>query len=660
MAAATNDLVSYDVFDTVLTRMVGLPVSAFLFVGHAAIQRQLWNDSAVAFQRARIDAEDRARRNHPDREVTLKEIYQELAHATSGIILNCDELIAVEIEVEQELLVPIPANLARIQQERSIKRRHAFISDMYLPADVIAKKLHQHGIATDADTVWVSSTTGRTKGAGSLFDLVREELKPTSWTHVGDNAWADVTMPRRKHIHGELFSDCHLSIGELELEKFSTTTHGASALFAGAARWTRINLATPSESSQQTLQALALNVAGPIIYAYVWWILHTCKAQGIRKIWFMARDGEVMLPVARSIATKLGLEFDLGYLYAGRQVIKPASVLQFDASTLEWIMHGAEFLTVNDWLTRLNIGFEEAKSIQPELPERTTVIGRTGLALIRRLTADVAFQNLAIQRSAEIRTGVLQYLQDCGLMGDTSCCIVDIGWRGTVLKALDELLGHTHTSRHLYLYFGLHGLPATLASLQARGFLFEKTPHQACGRGADLPCLTSVMEIFCQADHGPVLGLRKENSTVLPRCGAHITSQSWNISQFQEYIRRFADAVPLSLMGPLQPDMRPLVEHLLRRLLTTPTNAEATLIAAVPFTNGPEGGGHAGVCRAYGMADLPISFRKGRWPYYGLNWWTEGAKVMTPTAVRTLVRVFAKLGRICSGILKYPLKRLSG
>jgi hypothetical protein len=360
----------------------------------------------------------------------------------------------------------------------------------------------------------------------------------------------------------------------------------------------------------------------------------------------MARDGEVMLPVAKEIASKLGIDIDIGYLYAGRQVIKPATLRQYDDDTVDWIMHGAQFLTTREWLTRLNLTFEETRALQPDLPDANAIIGQENLAALRSLMSDKAFQALTISRSTEIRKRVTQYLQHCNLLDSTRCCIVDIGWRGTVLKALDELIGREHTRRHLFLYFGLHGLPAAQGELDARGYLFEHKPQQARGRGADLPCITSIMEIFCQADHGPVLAVESQGNTYVPRCGAHVTSDQWNIEIFQKYIHSFARSVQIDLLHDHAPDLRDLVESTLRRLLIQPTRQESSLIASIPFTNGPEGGGHAGVCRAYCLADLVTAYRVGGWPSIGLNWWIQGAQVITTPTMVLLIRISAKLGRL--------------
>ena len=54
---------SFDVFDTVLTRIVGLPVSVFVVLGKKLTDKSMLSVSPVEFARQRVEAEARARHN---------------------------------------------------------------------------------------------------------------------------------------------------------------------------------------------------------------------------------------------------------------------------------------------------------------------------------------------------------------------------------------------------------------------------------------------------------------------------------------------------------------------------------------------------------------------------------------------------------------------
>lgn len=47
------------------------------------------------------------------------------------------------------------------------------------------------------------------------------------------------------------------------------------------------------------------NVAGPTIFFFVWWVLEQAKSRNIERLYFLARDGQILLKVANLINKKL-------------------------------------------------------------------------------------------------------------------------------------------------------------------------------------------------------------------------------------------------------------------------------------------------------------------------------------------------------------------
>ena len=109
VAAAAKTLRSYDVFDTVITRLVGDPSSAFLLLGQALVADGLWPLSAEQFAVARSEAETRARRHAAPREVTLASIYRELARSYNLEATVADQIADREIQIERRLIRAVPA-----------------------------------------------------------------------------------------------------------------------------------------------------------------------------------------------------------------------------------------------------------------------------------------------------------------------------------------------------------------------------------------------------------------------------------------------------------------------------------------------------------------------------------------------------------------------
>jgi len=75
----------------------------------------------------------------------------------------------------------------------------------------------------------------------------------------------------------------------------------AAARFAVASAQARaaVPSATPHEAA---LRDVAAGVAAPLLAGYVAWLLLDAERRGIRRVYFLARDGQVLLDLARRLA----------------------------------------------------------------------------------------------------------------------------------------------------------------------------------------------------------------------------------------------------------------------------------------------------------------------------------------------------------------------
>lgn len=651
--SASSTLRTFDVFDTVITRLVGSPAAAFYFVARMCRERGLWRQTDLQFVVARQDAEARERSHLAGMEVTLDGIYRQLAFAHGLSPALVEAFAEIEIAIERRLIRAVPGAMRTIGACRAAGHSIHFISDMYLPADVIGDWLVQLEVMRrDTDRLWVSSTYGGSKGNGQLFEHVHRAHASMAfdWKHVGDNLHADVEMPRRLGISSEAYLDCHLTRAELALEQHASATGGLSSLLAGASRWLRLSL-EEATSSQRLLNEVVADTAGPALYAFVLWVVRTAHARGIRRVWFMARDGQVLIPMARSIAARLGIELDIGYLYGGRQVVKVAALREVDASAIEWMTGGAGFMSVQEVLRRVGLdtaGFE-ASITESGLPLEGA-IGWPKVNALGRFLQRPEVGHRILEVAAERRHDVLDYFRECGIVDGGTTCIVDIGWRGTVVRAVDDLIGRAESSKHLFLYFGLYARPVACEGLSMLGYLFDLDERTGLnfGTGGNIPNVSSTMEIFCQADHGSIMHIRRESKGFTPVCLTEdLSKQSeWNVEFVQRRLCLYAETVPIELCSDPDVDLRTLVEQAIRTTLCSPSLALAKVMGGIPFIDDQAGAVAQPFARAYGLQDLQAAFREGSRPQYGMNWWTEGAWTLTSEGMRRLMRLTMWLGQV--------------
>ncbi|MCR5100028.1 MAG: hypothetical protein K6B41_01585, partial [Butyrivibrio sp.] len=189
------DVISFDVFDTLIFRPLTQPTDVFYFVGERL--------GMLDFKRIRMWAEWKTRetchKQNGHYEVTFKEIWDKLSYETG---LDADHGMKLEWEMELSFCYANPFMLEVWNRLKELGKELIIVSDMYLSADQITQLIEQNGF-TGAAAVYVSSEYSKSKADGRLFEFVKADLCQRGLLsgtgsfhnkviHVGDNPVSDV------------------------------------------------------------------------------------------------------------------------------------------------------------------------------------------------------------------------------------------------------------------------------------------------------------------------------------------------------------------------------------------------------------------------------------------------------------------------------------
>jgi FMN phosphatase YigB (HAD superfamily) len=316
-------LLSLDVFDTALIRVMGTPASLFLILGKRLLAAGVIRCSAEAFARARIEANRRARAN-AGRGVGLADIYGELQYALDLTDAERDGIRAEELALEEELIRPVPGAAERLAHARASGLAVAFLSDMYLPSSFIRGQLERHGLWMDGDGCYVSCEAGCGKEDGRGYRLMAqaENVPLRRVIHRGNDPRADVTAAWAAGATAEPFLEGNLNRYEEALASHSYATEGLSSVMAGAARLAR--LAVPATTPREVaLRDVAASVVGPTLASFILWLLLRARASGVRRLCFAGPDDGILMRMAESLNVKLDLDLEVRGLVGGE--LQPAS-----------------------------------------------------------------------------------------------------------------------------------------------------------------------------------------------------------------------------------------------------------------------------------------------------------------------------------------------
>lgn len=182
------DIVSFDIYDTLLFRNVDKPVEVFSLMNAQA--SKFFSDGV--FSEMRKKAESDARLASRQEDVTLEEIYSHFK-----ALQKEDSLKLMELEKETELSVTSADDLMITLFRYCVesKKTVMIISDMYLPKDFLDNFLRSLGLY--GYDLYVSSDIKKTKSSGSLFEMLlnRNRKMKKHWLHVGDNEYSDCVVP---------------------------------------------------------------------------------------------------------------------------------------------------------------------------------------------------------------------------------------------------------------------------------------------------------------------------------------------------------------------------------------------------------------------------------------------------------------------------------
>lgn len=596
---------SFDVFDTLLTRLVSPPQAVFLLLGRSLASEGKIPCSAESFARARFAAELRAftRAGGQDSDIGLPQIYLELLDC---IGLSDDvrvELVRREEQLEEELLIQCPTGVEYLKRWRSHHPRAIFISDMYLSKAFIRRQLARHGLLLPGDHCYISSDCAASKSTGSLFDhvLSLEDLPAPTLVHHGDDIVSDVRVPRRKGIGVVHVPNGRSNRYERILGDYAFRTDGLSAVFAGASKVTRLNLLASTDHGV-AIRDVAAGVAAPILVGYSLWLLRHATNLRLTKLYFLSRDGQVLQQIVESLARRMGIDIDCRYLFGSR---KSWNLASFDSDLdkdFRWIWTHRNSATPSGLLGILGIEPHQVSAtlndigIAPDMWNRsidTEMQARLEFELVHGSASSVLDEHIYRSRSS-----LTSYLNHIDALESERIGLVDLGGIGSQLQAFN-LLRSSIGIEPAALFLGYREQnPYSNSDEDSRrwldhppkAYLFDATTNQGVDRFAGM---IPFLEAFCAADHGTVLGYQAEGPAApILEFAESQALHNWGLKLHRDALHGFTRSVLLdSRLVDLDADVREATMSALRCLVHRPSMAESSAWGSFPFEVAPDGAG---------------------------------------------------------------------
>lgn len=635
---------SFDVFDTLLTRIWAEPRDLFVRLGDRLSAAGLSKLDGGVFAKQRSRAEAAARKEAPAGEITIEDIYRELGKQMRWTPSQCHAAKATEIALETEGIRIVPGARERVDEARSKLSRIVFLSDMYLPSQVIRGWLESSGICQHADLVMVSGETGAGKGTGALFKIARGKMGAEfgSWTHMGNDPKSDGRAPRRLGIATRIEQRAELSPRERVLRGGGRLALPWRSLLAGAARSARIGgNFDKADQRAEGLWDIGTSVAGPLFWGYTEWILSEAKKRGIEDLFFLARGGQIFFRIAQAIQSRRPIPIKLHYLHSSRIAFSGIAHCGDLKYLRNLVAAPLAFHSFHQALANVGIG-EESGLSPPWLPREEW--GRNLKRGERKAIADwlLAPERLPLVQAAlgERRRQAEAYLRQAGLHAGSRIGLVDTGWMGTIQYNIEFLLAAA----------GCKALPTGfyLGLSQFREFDCSGETLAYTNTFVPLPLRRQsthfiLLELMAQGTHGPLLRFDEDKGVLVPRLGSVGESTLAETRLLQDaalaFVRSIQDAEDHDRFPGRELAQTVIGAYL--QLFRHPTRREALVLGRMPHANQILEQRHEELCPEMSTLEMLRAMRDFHRRPPG--WWLYGQATMGKSA---LVHGYLALKRV--------------
>ncbi len=417
------DIISFDIFDTLILRPFDNPATLFHFM---ACHYNILDFYKVRIQASKT-ARDKKELEEGHREVTLEEIYQVLEKK-----YNIDAKKGAEIEFQYEKKFcyanPYMKEIFSILLKK--KKRIIIISDMYYNTHQIEELLQKSGYL-GYENLFVSCDYKKSKKEGTLFKTVRERYPKERIIHIGDNENDDIINSSKYGFESYYYPKCNLFAKELNNVTISSFL---KSIYLGIVKNKFYNgyLDNPNK-----YYYYGYTYGGLFVLGYANWIYKYVKQNNIEKVLFLSRDGYIL----NKLFSKFYNDIDSSYFYWSRH----ASICNAMERDLEYfyfqfidrIKRNYPQLTIEQLLKKIELTEYSELLCKYELNSKEKISGENVIEKLKYMIEEnIEILRKISQKNSNITKQILKPL----INDKKKIAIVDIGWRGSGIISLKYLI----------------------------------------------------------------------------------------------------------------------------------------------------------------------------------------------------------------------------
>lgn len=403
------DIISFDIFDTLIFRPFSSPTDLFFFVGE--------QNRILDFVKLRKNAEKIARTKTTE-EITYDEIY-------STYVENCGEIDELYVDMEKkkelEFCYANPFFKEIFLILKKMNKDIIITSDIYLSQEIIEQILKKNGYLGYKD-IFISSEYKKSKYDGALYKIIKKKYPNQTIIHIGDNQHADIKNAQRNGFDSLYYPNINIKGNKYRTFEMSTIIGSCyRGLINSKIHCGNENLSMPYE--------FGYAYGGIFVLGYCRYIHKLVKKMNINKVLFLSRDGDLL----SKIYSRLYPSSNIEYTYFSRLAATKLAARRYKKDYFDrFVIHKSnQNILVDDILRDMEI-----EGIDIKVDTNDILTDKNINELISELNRNweqilAIYENQLLAAKLYFENVFKQYKR---------VAIVDVGWAGSGANTIDYLV----------------------------------------------------------------------------------------------------------------------------------------------------------------------------------------------------------------------------
>lgn len=431
------DIISFDLFDTLVLRETSAPEDVFLLEELYLKQQDILCEGFKEYRKEMGIA-------FP--EATIYDIYNEVGQYFGWSAEVQRWAAGMELFFEKSLIKP-RTEIVRFYEKISLQKEVYIVSDMYLPSADLYEILQELGIRVDKKRIMVSCEFHGSKYDGRLWKCFRDRIGDSRCLHIGDDEVADKEM-------SALFG-----IDSFIIPTADALLKNSSASFAGNHLNTTISrlaygkiknklFNNPFTTNTQKVSFVSESdmgycVLGFMMYSFTNWMIRRSREDKIDKLCFLARDGYLMKKIYDSYTHMLGGQFPESiYVETSCRIMHTVNIYTEADIYDRFCMKPTYYCSIEEYL-HFRYGIKMVDTARMDAEKKCVSLS---ISEFKELVKPYVDQILAVCKTS--RDAYQQYLKNIGV--DGRIAVVDWGMHGTIQYNLNKFLKENFKGYYMY------------------------------------------------------------------------------------------------------------------------------------------------------------------------------------------------------------------